>query len=163
MDSHNDLRQVRGADALSCKTLYNCKYGRGEKRPCRDCYFLGLADAASERGDCIRKQVGAVLVRSDHRTAATGYNGSEPDGPSCLEGECERCLSDVPAGTGYEGCIEYHAEANAIMWSRPEDRIGATLYVTWEPCGDCRKLIRGVGIAHVVWVEDFTKLRRWTV
>jgi dCMP deaminase len=47
--------------------------------------------------------------------------------------------------------VEYHAEWNAILWSRPEERAGATLYVTWEPCGDCSKLIRGVGIRRVVW------------
>ncbi|MGJ3559592.1 hypothetical protein ACR6C2_16595 [Streptomyces sp. INA 01156] len=57
--------------------------------------------------------------------------------------------------------MEYHSEANAIMWSRPEDRTGATLYVTFEPCGDCSKLIRGVGIAHVVWLFDGTNIIRW--
>ena len=149
---------------MICTVLYDCSDGHGTKmRPCWDCYFLGIAEAARSRGDCIRKQVGAVLVRPDHRAVITGYNGSEPGGPSCLEGACPRCLSDVPAGTSYEGCIEYHAEHNALMWSRPEDRIGATLYVTWEPCGDCRKLIRGVGVAHVVWLEDGTQLCRWTV
>jgi dCMP deaminase len=104
-----------------------------------------------------------VLVRPDHRTVITGYNGAAPGGPSCLEGDCERCNSDVPAGTGYEGCIEYHAEANAIMWARPEDRIGTTLYVTFEPCTDCRKLIRGVGIIRVVWLVHRTKIRSWDV
>lgn len=148
---------------MSCTTLYACTVLHGEKRPCWDCYFLGIAEAAKGRGDCIRKQVGSVLVRPDHRAVITGYNGSEPGGPSCLEGECPRCLSDAPAGTSYEGCIEYHAEANAIMWSRPEDRIGATLYVTWEPCGDCRKLIRGVGVAYVVWLVNGTDIRHWKI
>lgn len=148
---------------MSCQIHYACTVLHGAKRPCWDCYFLSIAESASERGDCVRKQVGAVLVRPDHRTVITGYNGAAPGGPSCLEGDCERCNSDVPAGTGYEGCIEYHAEANAIMWARPEDRIGTTLYVTFEPCGDCRKLIRGVGIAHVVWLVNRTNIRRWTV
>lgn len=145
---------------MTCDIHHACTVLHGAKRPCWDCYFLGIAEAASERGDCLRKQVGSVLVRPDHRTAITGYNGSEPGGPSCLEGECERCRSDAPSGSNYEGCVEYHAEANAIMWSRPEDRIGATLYVTFEPCGDCRKLIRGVGISHVVWLAHGTKIRR---
>ena len=124
--------------------------GKSWERPCWDCYFLGLARAVAVRGDCIRKQVGAVLVR-DHRVLSTGYNGSAPGGPSCLAGGCDRCLSDVPSGTAYAGCVEYHAEWNAILWSRPEDRQGATLYVTREPCGDCTKLIRGVRVRRVVW------------
>ncbi|MCW2870331.1 MAG: RoPhRGL3 gp25 [Streptomyces oryziradicis] len=130
--------------------------GKAYARPCWDCYFLGLADAVAARGDCIRKEVGAVLVAPDHGVVKTGYNGSAPGGPSCKAGGCARCLSDAPSGSSYEGCVEYHAEWNAILWSRPEDRPGATLYVTFEPCGDCLKLIEGVGIARIVW---YTKTR----
>ncbi|MFF8629646.1 deoxycytidylate deaminase [Streptomyces werraensis] len=144
-------------------THYECTVLGGAKRPCWDCYFLSLAESASERGDCVRKQVGALLVSPDLRTVQPGYNGSEPGGLSCLDGQCERCLSNVPSGTSYEGCVEYHAEWNAVFWSRPEMRAGATLYVTFEPCQDCRKLIRGVGIAQVVWLVNRTKIRRWTV
>ncbi|MGW5773073.1 deoxycytidylate deaminase [Streptomyces longwoodensis] len=151
------------SEALSCEALYDCIFKGKAARPCWDCYFLELAKMAAMRGDCIRKKVGAVLVRPDHRAVITGYNGSEPGGPSCLEGECDRCLSDVPAGTGYEGCVEYHAEHNTLMWARPEDRIGATLYVTFEPCRDCRKLIRGVGVLNVVWLEQGSLIHRWTV
>ncbi|MFF4557202.1 deoxycytidylate deaminase [Streptomyces sp. NPDC001422] len=122
-----------------------------KERPCWDCYFLGLADAAAARGDCIRKQVGAVLVGPDHRVLSTGYNGSTPGGLSCLAGECERCLSDAPSGSSYEGCIEFHAERNAITWARPEDRPGSTLYVTWEPCGGCSELIHTEGVSRIVW------------
>ncbi|WP_212768330.1 deoxycytidylate deaminase [Streptomyces argyrophylli] len=146
-----------------CEALYDCIFEGKKDRPCWDCYFLELAKVAALRGDCIRKKVGAVLVRPDHRAVITGYNGSEPGGPSCLEGECERCLSDVPAGTGYEGCVEYHAEHNALMWARPEDRIGATLFVTFEPCTDCRKLIRGVGVSSVVWLNHGSLIRRWSI
>ncbi|MFG3582597.1 deoxycytidylate deaminase [Streptomyces sp. NPDC047990] len=120
-------------------------------RPCWDCYFLGLADAVAVRGDCIRKTVGAVLVGPDFRVLSTGYNGSEPGGPSCLAGECPRCLSDAPSGSSYEGCIEHHAERNAIMWARPDDRPGSTLYITWEPCGGCSELIRTEGVSRLVW------------
>ncbi|MFC9231322.1 deoxycytidylate deaminase [Streptomyces decoyicus] len=120
-------------------------------RPDWDEYFIGVAKAVAARGDCLRKQVGAVLVSRDHRIVSTGYNGSAPGGMSCLAGECERCTGDAPSGASYEGCIEYHAEWNAILWSRPEDRPGTTLYVTFRPCGDCSKLIVGVGIKRVVW------------
>ncbi|WP_353962731.1 deoxycytidylate deaminase [Kitasatospora purpeofusca] len=126
-------------------------YGKAWSRPCWDCYFLGLAEAVKARGDCLRKLVGAVLVSPDHRVLSTGYNGSAPGQSSCKAGGCDRCLSAAPHGSRYEGCIEYHAEWNAVLWSRPEDRAGSTLYVTFEPCGDCLKLITGVGIARVVW------------
>ncbi|MFJ9771789.1 deoxycytidylate deaminase [Kitasatospora sp. NPDC101157] len=128
-------------------------FGKSWARPCWDCYFLGLAGAVAARGDCIRKRVGAVLVSPDHRVLSTGYNGSAPGQPSCKAGGCDRCLSAVPPGSGYHDCIEYHAEWNAILWSRPEDRQGAVLYVTFEPCDDCLKLITGVGIVRVVWVD----------
>ncbi|MET8702700.1 deaminase [Kitasatospora sp. NPDC004723] len=133
-------------------------FGKPWARPCWDCYFLGLAQAVSARGDCMRKLVGAVLVGGDRRVLSTGYNGSGPGQVSCKAGGCDRCLSAAPHGSSYEGCIEYHAEWNAILWSRPEDRQGATLYVTWEPCGSCLKLIQGVGVARVVWkAGDQTK------
>lgn len=149
---------------MSCTVLDEClPLFEKHRRPCWDCYFLGIAEAAKWRGDCIRKQVGAVLVRPDHRAVITGYNGSEPGGPSCLAGECERCLSDVPPGTNYQGCVEYHAEWNALFWSRPEDRPGSRLYVTFEPCRDCRKLLRGAGIFEAVWLTSELKIRRWTL
>ncbi|MFE4513795.1 deaminase [Kitasatospora sp. NPDC056783] len=141
-DPSDRLRPIRG-EALSC-----------HHRPCWDCYFLGLAQAVSTRGDCMRKVVGAVLVSPDRRVLGTGYNGSAPGQPSCKAGGCDRCLSAAPPGFDYANCIEYHAEWNAILWSRPEDRAGATLYVTFEPCGDCTKLITGVGITRVVWKDS---------
>ncbi|MFF3416857.1 deoxycytidylate deaminase [Streptomyces sp. NPDC002698] len=147
---------------MSCQELHDCEL-LGEGRPCWDCYFLGIAEAAKERGDCVRKKVGAVLVTPEMRVASTGYNGSDPGGPSCLAGECPRCLSDVPSGTSYEGCVEYHAEHNALMWACPVDLVGSTLYVTFEPCGDCRELIRGDGLSHVVWLGEGHNIGRWKV
>ena len=133
-----------------------CKHnppGRPWYRPCWDCYFLGLADAASARGDCIRKAVGAVLVGPDHRVIGTGYNGSEPGQGSCKAGGCERCLSDAPHGSDYEGCIEKHAEYNAIPWNDPVELYEATMYVTFQPCDDCMFLMRNLHIGRIVWPE----------
>jgi dCMP deaminase len=123
-------------------------------RPEWSTYFLGIALAVSARGDCLRCRVGAVLVGADNRILSTGYNGSYPGGPSCSAGECERCLSDQPSGSGYESCIEVHAEANALLYASWEDCQGSTLYVTRKPCKDCTKLIRSSGAVKVVWQDS---------
>ncbi|MFE8916830.1 deoxycytidylate deaminase [Streptomyces globisporus] len=124
-----------------------------DERPDWDTYFLGIADAVAERGDCLRCRVGAVLVGQDRRIRSTGYNGSYPGGPSCSAGECRRCLSEVPSGTGYEDCIEVHAEANALLYASWDDCQASTLYVTRKPCKDCTKLIRSSGVVKVVWAD----------
>lgn len=59
-------------------------------RPDWQPWALGIAKAVSERGDCTRRRVGAVLLDTNHRIIGAGYNGTEPGGPSCLKGECPR-------------------------------------------------------------------------
>ena len=124
-------------------------------RPSWDEYGLALAQTASLRGDCRRSKVGAVLMSTDHRIAATGYNGYPPNGPSCLAGQCPRGLlpySEVPAGSSYAGnCSALHAEHNAILYADVHRRRGATLYVTREPCNGCRRIIERNEISRVVW------------
>lgn len=124
----------------------------GISRPDWDTFYLGIAEAASKRGDCIRRKVGAVLVKEyDWGTVTSlGYNGSEPGGPSCLAGECPRCLSDAPSGSSYEGCVERHGEANAID-NATFDVEWATMYITCAPCTQCQGLMSEHGIKRVVW------------
>jgi dCMP deaminase len=126
----------------------------GSVRPTWDEYFLQIAWAVSMRGDCMRSQVGAVIVDEYNRVQSVGYNGSEPGGPSCLAGECPRCLSDVPSGTNYEDCVELHAEDNALRNLYYRGIIDVTVYITREPCNDCwGKLIHAfdVRVVRVVW------------
>ncbi len=124
-------------------------------RPDWKTYWLGVAHAVAARADCSRRQVGAVIVDSDNRIVASGYNGSPPGGPSCLSGECPRGRSNVDPGSSYDtgpgSCIANHAEANAIIWSSPERLKGASLYITDAPCEGCQRLIKGVGIVNVVY------------
>lgn len=118
-------------------------------RPDWDDYYLGIAQAVSRRGECTRRQVGAVIVK-DRRIIATGYNGAPPGEPSCLDGACPRANSDAPANTDYamSGCTVIHAEANAIMYAGSACR-GATIYVTAEPCVLCAPLCRNMGLTVV--------------
>ena len=121
-------------------------------RPGWDAYYLGVAQAISARGECVRRQIGAVIVK-DRAIVATGYNGAAPGGPSCLEGKCPRGVSGAPAGSGYaeSGCVALHAETNAMLradWHRMQ---GATLYITDAPCVDCWQKLQASGLARVVY------------
>lgn len=127
-------------------------------RPDWNSYFLGIADAVSKRGDCSRRQVGAVVVDKDNRIVSTGFNGSYPGGPSCLAGECPRAQSSVEPGSSYDtgpgACISTHAEANALLYAGRDGTDGSTLYVTFGPCDGCKKMIQAAGIVRVVWPQN---------
>lgn len=146
-------------------------------RPGWDEYFLGVAEAVSRRADCTRRSVGAVLVK-DHRIVSTGYNGAPRGHQGCLsDGACPRgrhfnlgpvisadgprdqcacgewwpCPDASAPGSDYANCVAIHAEANALLYANHSDCLSATLYVTDEPCSDCRKLCAGAGVARVTW------------
>lgn len=124
------------------------------ERPSWDPYFLGIADAVSLRGDCCRRLVGAVLVDESHIIRATGYNGSDPGGPSCLAGECPRCADkSIPSGSNYDGCIERHAEDNCLRFSRHSqfNRFNSTMYITTQPCNDCMTLMWNEHVGTLYW------------
>jgi dCMP deaminase len=114
-----------------------------------DEYFLDLARATSSRATCSRRKHGAVIVR-DRRIVSTGYNGGPSGFPHCDEGACPRASSTAPQGHDYESCIAIHAEANALLFSSPEERDGASLYCTGAPCFGCAKLIANSGVTEVV-------------
>jgi dCMP deaminase len=123
-------------------------------RPSWDEYFLGIAVAVAARADCVRRQVGCVIVR-DRRIVGTGYNGAPAGAPGC--DYCPRRTSDVEPGSSYDtgpgACVAVHAEANALLYTDRRDLPGATLYATANPCDGCAKLIRGAGITDVYWRE----------
>jgi dCMP deaminase len=124
---------------------------RGPKvtRASWDEYFLELARTTSSRATCSRRKHGAVIVR-DRRIVSTGYNGGPSGFPHCDEGACPRADSSAPQGHDYESCIAIHAEANALLFSSPEERDGASLYCTGAPCFGCAKLIANSGVSEVV-------------
>lgn len=130
-------------------------------RPSWDNYFLNIAKAVSERADCSRRKVGAVIVR-DNRIVSTGYNGSPPKAASCLDGACPRANSDAEPGSSYDtgpgACIAIHAEANAILYAGIDGCKGSTMYVTDTPCEGCQKLILASGIEWVIDPEIFRRI-----
>lgn len=121
-------------------------------RPDWDLYFLGVAVAVAARADCSRRQVGAVVV-NDRRIRATGYNGAPAGQPGCET--CPRRNSAVEPGSSYDTgpgtCVAIHAEANALLYCDRADLVGATIYLTSDPCEGCLRLIRAAGVKRVVF------------
>jgi deoxycytidylate deaminase len=120
-----------------------------------DTYFLDLATSVSSKSTCSRAKHGAIVVQK-HRIRGTGYNGGPRGYGHCEDGACPRARTDVPSGSSYDNCIAIHAEANALLWTAPEERDGAVLYVTGQPCFSCAKLIANSGIAEVVYGPGYT-------
>lgn len=117
-----------------------------------DTYLMGFAKHASTRGTCLRKQVGAVIVR-DRNILATGYNGSIRGQAHCTD-EKVGCLME----DGH--CVRtVHAEANALLQAAKHGVSikGATMYTTASTCWPCFKLIANAGIIRIVFAEKYGK------
>lgn len=99
---------------------------------------------------CSKAQYFAVVLMGNGRVAGIGYNGSPPGMPHCSDGHCPRAQENSPSGSVYDNCIAQHAEANALLWSDPMQRLGGTLVVNGPPCYGCAKQIASSGIAKVV-------------
>lgn len=128
-------------------------------RPSKDEWAMIQALAVSVRGECTRRRVGAVVIDRRGRLAGAGYNGSEPGGPSCLEGGCPRALSGVLPGSQYDtgpgACHAVHAELNAILDVSDANRLeGARVYVTAEPCDGCLKILRTKPLREIVYLDE---------
>ena len=117
--------------------------------------FMELTEQVGSWASCLRRKVGAIIVR-EKRVMATGYNGAPAGIASCIErGECLRQKLNIPSGTQHELCFAAHAEQNAIIQAaRYGVNInGATLYCTHQPCVICAKMIINAGISRVVYKE----------
>lgn len=129
---------------------------RPVERPSWDEYFLGIADLVSKRSTCLRRSVGAVLVR-DKRILATGYNGAPSKIRHCSEVGCIRKKLNVPSGQRHELCRGLHAEQNAFLQAALHGSSvkDASLYSTTQPCIICAKMIINAGIKEVVIKGDY--------
>jgi len=129
---------------------YDDKLNR--KRPGWDEYFMGFAAQASVRSDCIRMQVGAVIVNKRRKVKGSGYNNSPAGVESCLErGYCHRIEQNIPSGTRYETCRSIHAEQNAIIQAGEDNCVGSSIYIFGhnQVCILCRRFILNAGIERV--------------
>ena len=126
-------------------------------RPSWDEYFMEMAQLTAKRSTCMRRSVGAIIVKDRH-IVATGYNGAPRGIRHCAErGGCMREKLGVPSGERHELCMALHAEQNAIIQAATlgvsiED---ATIYVTHQPCVICAKMIINAGIKRIVVKEGY--------
>jgi dCMP deaminase len=128
----------------------------GYDRPSWDEYFMGIVELVAKRSTCLRRSVGAVLVK-DKRILATGYNGAPSGVRHCLDTGCLRERLKVASGERHELCRGLHAEQNAIIQSALHgvSLKGATLYCSNHPCVICAKMIINAGIVRVLYRDGY--------
>ena len=128
----------------------------------KDNYYLDIAESVSERGTCLRRKFGAIIVKNDE-IISTGYVGAPRGRKNCCdENFCIRQELNVPRGERYELCRSVHAEQNAIISAARKDMIDSTLYLVGienstgeyvkeaRPCSLCKRFIINAGIKKVV-------------
>ena len=131
-------------------------------------YYLDIAETVLERGTCLRRKYGAVIVKNDE-IISTGYAGAPRGRKNCDElGYCAREELNIPRGERYEMCRSVHAEQNAIISAARKDLIGSTLYLVGKevtnndyvknanPCILCKRFILNAGIKKIVIRKDKT-------
>lgn len=132
------------------------------KRRDKHNYYLDIAEAVIERGTCLRRNYGSIIVNNDE-IISTGYTGAPRGRKNCTDlGSCRREQLQIPRGQRYELCRSVHSEANAIISAPRRDMIGATLYLAGKDCrtGElvpdasscamCKRMIINAGITTVV-------------
>jgi len=125
-------------------------------RPSWDEYFIDIAKLVSKRSTCLRRKVGAVIVKN-RRILATGYNGTPSGIRHCEEVGCLREKLKIPSGERHELCIGLHAEQNALLQASLYgiSLEGSSLYCTNQPCLICAKMLINAGIREVVIVDGY--------
>lgn len=125
-------------------------------RPGWDEYFMEIARVVAKRSTCLRRQVGAVIVR-DRRILCTGYNGAPAGHPHCSEVGCLRERLRVPSGERHELCRGLHAEQNAIIQAAVHGISikDGVFFITHRPCVLCAKMICNAGIREVYFQGDY--------
>lgn len=129
-------------------------------------YYLDIAEAVSQRGTCLRRLYGAVIVKNDE-IISTGYVGAPRGRQNCTDlGYCVRNQLNIPRGERYELCRSVHAEANAIISAARESMIDSTLYLVGlelpeltyvtnaSCCSMCKRTVINAGISKVVIRDD---------
>lgn len=125
-------------------------------------YYLDIAETVLERGTCLRRLFGAIIVKNDE-VISTGYVGAPRGRKNCSDlNYCQREKLEIPRGERYEMCRSVHAEQNAIISASRKDMIDSTLYLVGKevnsgeyvknamPCMFCKRMIINAGIKQVI-------------
>lgn len=126
------------------------------ERPSWDEYFMSITEQVSTRSTCLRRQIGAIIVK-DKRILATGYNGAPSGLRHCSEVGCLRERQNISSGERHELCRGLHAEQNAIIQAALHGiKIeGSILYSTHQPCILCSKMVINAGIREVIFRDEY--------
>ncbi len=127
------------------------------ERPDWNEYFMEMAELAAKRATCLRRKVGAVLVKNK-KVLATGYNGAPMNIEHCESTGCLREKMEVPSGERHEICRGVHAEQNlvaqaAIHGVKTEDSI---VYCTHQPCIICTKILINAGVKKIYFKNSYS-------
>ncbi|MBR6507828.1 MAG: dCMP deaminase family protein [Clostridia bacterium] len=144
-------------------------------RPDKMNYYLDIAQTVSQRGTCLRRKFGAIIVKNDS-IVSTGYAGAPRGRQNCCDrGTCLREEMAIPRGERYELCRSVHAEANAIIAASREEMLDADLYLactdpkTGESIGGttscqmCKRMVINAGIKRVIVRETATEYSIYNV
>lgn len=128
-------------------------------RPDWDATWMQVAEVVALRSRCTRAQYGSVIVDSENRIVASGYNGPASGFPTIGGEFCSAWCHRSQNGPGeqplsYADCPAVHSEANCLLQCSRTARIGGTMYVSGIPCIDCAKLIANSGLARVVYKNE---------
>jgi dCMP deaminase len=129
-------------------------------RPSWDNYFMEMASLVAKRSTCLRRKVGAVIVR-DHKILSTGYNGAPTGLEHCTDMKwCIRDKLNIKPGERQELCRALHAEQNAIIQAALSGTaIGdAQIYLTHGPCITCSKMLINCGIRKITVAHTYPNL-----
>lgn len=133
------------------------------KRVDKKNYYLDIAETVAERGTCIRKDYGCIIVKNDE-IISTGYSGAPRGRTNCIDlGYCtkKKIYPDIHHG-GHDACRSVHAEQNAIISAARKDMLGSTMYLVGRrkdnnkyeegamSCQMCRKMIINAGIKKII-------------
>lgn len=125
-------------------------------RPSWDDYFMEITMVVASRSTCLRRRVGAVIVKDKH-ILASGYNGAPSGLSHCIDAGCLRDKLGIPSGERHELCRGLHAEQNAIIQSAVHgvSVAGGTLYSTTQPCVLCSKMLINAQIKRIVFQGSY--------
>jgi len=126
------------------------------ERPDNDTYFMHMAELVASRSTCLRRKVGAVVVK-EKRVLTTGYNGAPKGLEHCSVAGCVRMNNHIESGTRHELCRGVHAEQNAVIQAAyfGVSIKNSTIYTTNFPCVMCAKILVNAGIREIVYKDDY--------
>lgn len=127
------------------------------KKPDFDDIYMELAVNLAKRSHCVKRHVGAVLVK-DTRIISVGYNGPPANTHNCDEEFGEMgCAKDSKGSCS----LAIHAEHNAILFAvKNKTSVNdSTLYVTLSPCIACARIIYTMGINRVLFLNSYAEYK----